>query len=72
MERRFGDAARIIYHDVADPEVRASRGTLLDEIEIKGLLFPVTVVDGAPIYDGAVSYPGVLRAIHDRLARSTA
>jgi hypothetical protein len=27
----------------------------------------VTVIDGVPAYDGAVSYPAILRAVNDRL-----
>jgi hypothetical protein len=41
---------------------------MLKEIEARGLLYPVTVVDGVPIYDGAVSYPAILRAVHNKLA----
>ncbi|MBW6468957.1 MAG: DUF1462 family protein [Coriobacteriia bacterium] len=72
MERRFGDAAQILYHDVQDESVRTEHARLLDEIDTRGLLYPVTVVDGAPVYDGAVSYPGILRAVQERLERSTA
>jgi hypothetical protein len=32
-----------------------------------GLLFPVTVIDGEPVYDGAVSYPAILRQVESRL-----
>lgn len=69
MERRFGDAARIVYHDVQDPSVRSTHGGILEEIDTKGLLYPVTVIESVPVYDGAVSYPGILRAVHDRLER---
>jgi len=71
MDRRFGDAAAILYHDVQDPSVRAEHAALIDEIETRGLLYPVTVVDGVPVYDGAVSYPGILRAVQERLERSS-
>lgn len=71
MQRRFGDAAAIDYHDVEDGSVRAEHSRVIDEIEMRGLLYPVTVVDGMPIYDGAVSYPGILRAVQDRLERSS-
>jgi hypothetical protein len=37
-------------------------------IQDRGLVYPVTVVDGAPMYDGAVSYPAILRAIDTRVA----
>jgi hypothetical protein len=45
---------------------------MLKEIEARGLLYPVTVVDGVPIYDGAVSYPAILRAVHNKLAEREA
>lgn len=32
-----------------------------------GLLFPVTVIDGEAIYDGAVSYPAILRQVEARV-----
>jgi len=40
---------------------------MVSEIETRGLLYPVTVVDGVPLYDGAVSYPAILRAVHNKL-----
>ncbi len=72
MERRFADAAQIIYHDVQDESVRTEYASVVNEIETRGLLYPVTVIDGAPVYDGAVSYPGILRAIQERLERTSA
>lgn len=30
-------------------------------------MYPVTVVDGKPMYDGAVSYPAILRAVQTKL-----
>lgn len=45
---------------------------LVDEIETRGLFYPVTVIDGVPIYDGAVSYPAILRQVSDRLAAAQA
>ncbi len=70
MDRRFGDAARIIYHDVSDAGVRETNARIVQEIEARGLLYPVTVVDGVPLYDGAVSYPAILKAVGNRLTRS--
>jgi disulfide oxidoreductase YuzD len=52
---------------VASPEIRSQHAAVIDEIETRGLLYPVTVVDGVPSYDGAVSYPAILRAIQERL-----
>lgn len=45
---------------------------LIDEMETRGLLYPITVVDGVPLYDGAVSYPAILRAVQERLDRVSA
>ena len=67
MERRYGDEARIDYHDVQTPGVSAQYAALLDEIGKRGLLYPVTVIDGVPVYDGAVSYPAIMRAVNNKL-----
>lgn len=70
MERRFGDAAVILYHDVEDTSTRDQHAKMIDEIEHRGLLYPVTVIDGVPVYDGAVSYPAILRAVGNKLAQA--
>jgi disulfide oxidoreductase YuzD len=54
------------------PEVRAEFGGVIDEIETRGLLYPVTVIDNVPVYDGAVSYPAILRAVNNMLLERTA
>jgi hypothetical protein len=48
--------------------VRAEFDTIVTEIQTRGLLYPVTVVDGTPLYDGAVSYPAIMRAVTNKLA----
>jgi len=70
MENRFGDLARILYHDASRPEVLAANQTMVSLIREQGLVYPVTVVDGEPLYDGAVSYPAILRAVQSRLNAS--
>ena len=67
MERRYGDDARIVYHDLKAPGVSDEFTAVLEEIEKRGLLFPVTVIDGVPAYDGAVSYPAIMRAVNNKL-----
>jgi disulfide oxidoreductase YuzD len=67
LKRRFGDDAAIAYLDIESDETKSGREHLLDEIETKGYLYPVTVIDGVPAYDGAVSYPAILRAVNDKL-----
>lgn len=67
MRRRFADDATIVYHNVELPEVREQHTRIVEEIEMKGLLYPVTVIDGVPLYDGAVSYPAIMRAVNNKL-----
>jgi disulfide oxidoreductase YuzD len=67
MERRYGDDATVLYFDVEQPEVQSTYSALLAEIDSRGLLFPVTVIDGVPVYDGAVSYPAIMRAVNNKL-----
>ena len=67
LERRFGDTVSIDYLDASTDDVRAQFPTVLETIETNGLLYPVTVVDGTPLYDGAVSYPAIMRAVQGRL-----
>lgn len=67
MERRYGDDAQIMYHNVETADVKAEHTKVLAEIGNSGLLFPVTVMDGVPIYDGAVSYPAIMRAVNNKL-----
>jgi len=68
MSRRYGDRASIDYHDVQSPDVQREYAAVLDEIDKRGLLYPVTAIDRVPVYDGAVSYPAILRAIENKLA----
>jgi disulfide oxidoreductase YuzD len=56
---------------VESDNVRDAHERILTEIENRGLLFPVTVVDGVPVYDGAVSYPAIMRAVQNRLLERT-
>ena len=57
----------MLYLDATQEDVRAANSELLEQIETQGLLFPVTVVDGTPLYDGAISYPAIMRAVQNRL-----
>lgn len=34
-------------------------------------MYPVTAVDGVLVYDGAVSYPAIMRAVHNKLLERT-
>ena len=42
----------------------------METIRDRGLVYPVTVIDGTPVYDGAVSYPAILRAVQQRIEES--
>lgn len=57
----------MLYHDVQSDEVREQFAGVLKQIDDQGLLYPVTSVDGVPVYDGAVSYPAIMRAVHNKL-----
>jgi len=59
---------QVLYYNTELEPVRAQHGALIGEIESRGLLYPVTVVDGVPLYDGAVSYPAIMRAVGNKLA----
>ena len=62
-----------MYRNIDDASVRAEFDAIVAEIETRGLLYPVTVIDGDPLYDGAVSYPAIMRAVTNKLAdRETA
>lgn len=56
-----------MYHDLGSDDAKAEHTEIVTEIENRGLLYPVTVVDGIPVYDGAVSYPAIMRAVHNKL-----
>ena len=47
--------------------MRAEHDALITDIETRGLLYPVTVIDGVPLYDGAVSYPAIMRAVANKI-----
>ena len=61
----------MLYHNAQDADVKEAHEKILGEIDRRGLLFPVTVIDGVPVYDGAVSYPGILRAVRTSLEEAT-
>jgi len=67
MRRRFGDKATIEYIDTGDRETRAAHEADVQAIQERGLIYPVTFVDDEAVYDGAVSYPGIIRAVENKL-----
>jgi disulfide oxidoreductase YuzD len=67
MQRRFGDRASIEYVDASDPVKREAHADLVMQVHDDNLLYPVTVIDGTVVYDGAVSYPAILRAVETQL-----
>jgi disulfide oxidoreductase YuzD len=68
MARRFGERATIEYIDASDPATRDAREELIMRIHDQRLLYPVTVIDGEIVYDGAVSYPAILRAVEAKMS----
>lgn len=68
MQRRFGDRATIEYIDTSDREKREAHEDIVMRVHDDNLIYPVTVIDGEVIYDGAVSYPAILRAVDAKLA----
>ncbi|GAV32311.1 MAG: DUF1462 family protein [Coriobacteriia bacterium] len=71
MRTRFGDLARVVYLDTTRPEVQEQHGEMIATIKENGWIYPVTVIDGEPMYEGAVSYPGILRAIQSKIEQTT-
>jgi disulfide oxidoreductase YuzD len=67
VERRYGDKAVIVYVDVTTAEAQRDHADAIAEIKDRELIYPVTFVDGKALYDGAVSYPAILRAIETSL-----
>jgi len=61
----------VCYHDVGLGEPSEQFAPVVSVIRDQGLMYPVTVIDGTPIYDGAVSYPAILRAVQQRIEAST-
>lgn len=57
----------VLYHNVQLDDERAQHAAVVGQIEERGLMYPVTSVDGVLVYDGAVSYPAILRAVHNKL-----
>lgn len=58
----------MLYRDASRPDVVAAHDEIVRFIKENGLVYPVTVIDGEPVYDGAVSYPAILRAVQLKLA----
>jgi disulfide oxidoreductase YuzD len=48
--------------------VRSGAADVVRSIEERGLTYPVTAIDGELVYDGAVSYPAIMRGIDARIA----
>lgn len=68
MEHRFSGRAVVNYLDATRDDVRRERNETVDLIRQRGLRYPVTLIDGEPLYEGSVSYPAILRAVTSRLS----
>ena len=51
-----------------DADSLEKHAAVIEKAREAGLLFPVTVIDGEAVYDGAVSYPAILRQVETRLS----
>lgn len=71
VDRRYADAARIDYIDVGPAQAQEDHREMVAQIEERGLTYPVTVIDGQPVYDGAVSFPAILRAVEIRVEQAS-
>jgi len=67
IEHRYGEAARVFYYDTSNHDVRLKHARVVELIHDNHLEYPVTVINGEPVYEGAVSYPAILRAVQTRL-----
>ena len=48
--------------------MRSEHSDEVGTIQDQGLIYPVTFIGGRPLYDGAVSYPAIMRAVESLLA----
>ena len=69
LVRRFGDDVSVEYVDITEPTAREPVSALVAEVTERGLLYPVTFVDGSAVYDGAVSYPAIVRSVEGKLTQ---
>lgn len=67
LDRRFGDSVTVTYLDASNNDVRAVHSEVITSIEAKGLLYPVTLIDGAPRFEGSVSYPSIMRIVSEKV-----
>ena len=67
LARRYGDDVSVEYIDVSEPAARSAVSTLIAQAVERELLYPVTFVDGTAVYDGAVSYPAIVRSVEAKM-----
>lgn len=72
LQRRFGDQAKIHYHDVRALKTTHEHGDAVTAITEQGLMYPVTFIDGAPVNDRMISFPLIMRTVQTRLAEADA
>ncbi len=66
LNRRFGESVSVAYLDASNKQVRETHSETIRSIETKGLLYPVTLIDGVPRFEGSVSYPSIMRAVSEK------
>jgi disulfide oxidoreductase YuzD len=62
----------LTYLDASRDEVRAEHAVVVSTIQESGFVYPVTVIDGTPCCEGAVSYPVIMRAVESALSETAA
>jgi disulfide oxidoreductase YuzD len=68
LHRRFGDRAKINYYDVRAADAASVHAQAIADIKARGLIYPVTVIDGEPVADRSISYPLIMRTVQSRLS----
>lgn len=68
LSRRFGETVTVTYLDVSSHKVREEHLETIKSIETQGLLYPVTLIDGVPRFEGSVSYPSIMRIVSEKVA----
>jgi disulfide oxidoreductase YuzD len=56
-----------MYYDTSRKDVLVAQNPMVEFIKENNLEYPVTVINGQPMYEGGISYPAILRAVQTRL-----
>lgn len=70
VEQDCGDAVVVNHYDVTDEATRAKHAETIMSIREEALRYPVTYVNGQVVFDGAISYPTIMRALKAQLGEA--